>query len=300
MRAAITRAPGGPISVEDIAEPEKRSGSVLVDLDLGLLTGSDWATYTNGGDALFPLVQGTSGVGTLASGGGSLIVGSRVVIWPQVACGRCALCAAGWRDECVDPTVLGRDRAGTLAERVLVPRDNAVLAPSVLSAEAAGAAVDYADGWRLLGQAGSRDGDRRVAIIGSGGTAAATRRLAASLTAEVAGRETAAGLAEDDRFDAIVAIGSAVTGLVDHLAVGGVMVVRDASPSDIDAATLAERRARVVGAGPSGRQDFVEVLRWMADEEFVPPVGAAVPLDEVGEALDDRAEITDPVPVLLS
>ena len=302
MRAAITREPRGEISVEQVAQPERRSGQVLVDLELALLTATDWATYATGDDTLFPLVQGSGGVGILASGGGSLIVGSRVAIWPKVACGRCRFCSVGRRDACIDEATLGRDRDGTLADQVLVPRDNVVQVPSALAPEVAAAAIDYADAWHLLKEAGEPRAGWSLAVVGSAPAAHAAGRIATHKSDDVVLSESPEGLARHAPYDAIVAVGSSVDSLIDALAIEGILVVRNPSRSDaagINASALVERRARIVGAGPAGRQDFVEVLRWIADERFLPSIAPAVPLDGVGQALDGGAQITDPVPVLL-
>ena len=301
MKAAVTQAAGGTISVEDVDEPEKRSGSVLVDLGLALLTASDGATYATGSNDLFPLIQGSGGVGTLASGGGSLMVGSRVAIWPRLACGRCRFCATGRRDGCIDGTTLGIDTDGTLAQRVLVPRDNAVNVPSTLAAEVAAAGIDYADAWHLLKTAAVADDGRKVAIVGSAPTARAAGLIAEWMTDDVVVFASSEALPGDGSYDAIIAIGSAVGPLIDKLAIEGMVVVRSPVPGEqpIDAAILAERRLGVVGAGPGGRQDFVEVLRWIAHEQFAPPVQDTVTLDGVGRALGGAVGITDPVPVVL-
>ena len=292
MRAAVTQAPNGAVSIEDVDDPQRRSGWLVVDLAMSLVAQIDRATYADGGDELFPLSQGAGGVGVLATGGASAIVGSRVAIWPRLACGRCAMCSQGRRDECLDATTLGRDRSGTLAEQVLVPRDNAVLLPSAVSPEVAAAAIEYADAWRLLAEAGAAAG-RRVAIVGSTSTTAATRRVASAMGANVV------DLAADGDFDAIIAAGSRVASVVDRLAPGGTLVISEPELGDtalIDGAAVVLKRVRVVGARPGGRQDFVEVLRWIAEEGFRPPIGQPVSLDSAGQAFGGD---TEPIPVVI-
>ncbi len=53
---------------------------------------------------------------------------------------------------------------------------------------------------------------------------------------------------------------------------------------------MAKHHQRVVSAGPAGRQDVVEVLRWITDGEFSPSLNDAGRLGEVHKVLERVGE----------
>lgn len=283
MRALVTTGPR-TTSLADVPEPERTSGLALVRIQLALLTRRDARVFADPA-AGFPLVQGGAAAGIVESGGGLVPSGSRVVVWPRIACGRCDACRARRSEACREQATVGIDREGSLAEYLRVPRVNLIDAPDGLGPLEAVAATCFADAWRLLADAGGVDSRTRLVVIGTGGLADRTRQLARVMEAQ---------LVEPDGstvVDVAVAVGTGIEGMVELLGPGGVIVVSEGGPSSgLDPGRLSAGRLRIVGGGPASRHDVAELLRWAATHDFEPPVSGVVPLADAHSALEKLAD----------
>jgi len=117
-RAAVVRAFGEPISVEDVPVPPKvEAGGLLVEVVACSLCGTDVHCWEGSLalDIRLPLILGHEMVGRIVamgdgadvdSVGQSLRVGDRV-IWTHAFCGRCRMCAAKRPAMCVNRTAYG-------------------------------------------------------------------------------------------------------------------------------------------------------------------------------------------------
>ena len=106
MKAAVARAFGKPLEIEEVAVPRPRAGELLVKIeacgvchtDLHAVEG-DWPVKPNP-----PFIPGHEGVGhVVAVGEGVTHVkeGDRVGIpWLYSACGHCEHCLGGWETLC--------------------------------------------------------------------------------------------------------------------------------------------------------------------------------------------------------
>jgi alcohol dehydrogenase, propanol-preferring len=122
MKAAVVRALGQPLSIDEVAVPTPGPGEVLVKLmasgvchtDLHAAEG-DWPVKPSP-----PFIPGHEGTGTVAALGPrvtALREGDRVgVAWLHDACGTCEYCTSGWETLCESQHNSGYSVNGTFAE----------------------------------------------------------------------------------------------------------------------------------------------------------------------------------------
>jgi propanol-preferring alcohol dehydrogenase len=125
MKAAVVRAFGQPLVIEEVAVPQVGPGQILVKVaatgvchtDLHAAQG-DWPVKPNP-----PFIPGHEGVGyVVATGAGVRHVreGDRVgVPWLYTACGHCPHCLGGWETLCGEQQNTGYSVNGSFAEYVL-------------------------------------------------------------------------------------------------------------------------------------------------------------------------------------
>ncbi|MDR6100551.1 propanol-preferring alcohol dehydrogenase [Agrobacterium larrymoorei] len=125
MKAAVVRAFGKPLVMEEVAVPRPGAGQILVKIaatgvchtDLHAAEG-DWPVKPNP-----PFIPGHEGVGhVVAVGSGVKHVkeGDRVgVPWLYTACGYCKHCLGGWETLCEEQQNTGYSVNGSFAEYVI-------------------------------------------------------------------------------------------------------------------------------------------------------------------------------------
>ena len=116
MKAVRVLAPGS-IELAELPIPSPSAGEALVRVRAAALCATD-RKVAAGGTAR-PLVPGHEVVGTLPEGG---LVG----VHPDIGCGQCAVCTAGFENRCADRVSIGLDRDGGLAEWLVAPRAHLV------------------------------------------------------------------------------------------------------------------------------------------------------------------------------
>lgn len=145
------------VAMVDTPRPRPAEGEVLVRVASAALCAVDRRLARRGTSA--PRIPGHEIAGTLHDG-------TEVLVHPNIECGACGWCRAGFVNRCPDHEDLGRDRDGGLAEWIAVPADHVVplegfdmeIAPLV---EPLSAIV------HAQSSLGVRDGDR-VAVVGAG------------------------------------------------------------------------------------------------------------------------------------
>lgn len=132
MKAVLKTQPrDDAFEIADIAEPDRKSGEVLVQIEAAGICGTDvairhWHEAVVGQYApRFPLIVGHEFGGTVLDPGDSgLRPGALVAVNPQIACGRCRFCDLGRPTLCIDRRLMGGRIDGGWTERVSVPARN--------------------------------------------------------------------------------------------------------------------------------------------------------------------------------
>ena len=126
MRALVWQG-DDVLELGELPEPQPGEGEVVLDVEIAGICGSDLHAYRgHPGPRRPPLVLGHEAIGTVAGRGGLYAV------FPLVVCGRCPACGRGEENLCETRGLLGLDRPGVFADRVLVRADALVPVPEGL------------------------------------------------------------------------------------------------------------------------------------------------------------------------
>ncbi len=206
------------LALADVPKPTPaQPDDVLIALRAAALNHLDlWTLRGLPGLALrFPHTLGGDGAGSVVEVGAGvtdLRAGERVMFNPGISCYRCEYCLAGEHSLCLSYRLLGEHVAGTLAEFVVVPRQNVARIPDppdgpVSWAEAAAFSLVTLTAWRMIvTQARVRPGER-VLIWGiGGGVSGAALRIA-----KLAGAFVIATSSSDAKLAAATALGADAT-----------------------------------------------------------------------------------------
>ncbi|MGW0566045.1 zinc-dependent alcohol dehydrogenase [Streptomyces tauricus] len=209
MKAAVVRAFGEPLVIEDRPDPEPGPGQVRVRVEASGLCHTD--IHAAHGDwpvkPTPPFVPGHEGVGlveALGDGVTHLSVGQRVAVpWLGRACGRCEHCLSGWETLCEQQVNTGYGCDGAYAEKMLAWADFAQPVPDGISAlEAAPLTCAGVTTYKALKVADVRPA-QLVAISGIGGLG----HLAVQY-AKIAGATVAAIDITDDKLALAAELGA--------------------------------------------------------------------------------------------
>jgi len=142
---------------DDLPEPElsdagdvriRVAASSLNHLDLFVVSGLPGLKITA------PWILGSDAVGIVDLVGPQVAgvkVGDRVVVNPGVGCGVCEYCKDGEQPLCIRFAVLGEHRAGSFADKVVVPATHVRTIPASIPADVAGAfPLSSLTAWRML------------------------------------------------------------------------------------------------------------------------------------------------------
>lgn len=182
MKTVLFRRHGGPEVLEytDFPTPEPRPGEALVRLHAAALNRVDVMVRQGwpGLDLELPHINGADGAGEvvvinphpLPLSGGEIKEGDRVVINPNLGCGACDQCLAGWDNRCRSWHLLGETVRGTYAEYVCLPARQLYRLPEGFDFRtAAGAALVYQTAWHSLVTRGKLRPGETVLVVGAGG-----------------------------------------------------------------------------------------------------------------------------------
>ncbi|HET9742560.1 MAG TPA: zinc-dependent alcohol dehydrogenase [Terriglobales bacterium] len=194
MRAAVLRAFGQPLALEEIAEPSLAEDEVLIRVeacgvchsDLHVAEG-DWPQFAS--IVKLPLVLGHEIAGRVVKTGSRVSdveIGARVGLpWIYWTCGECAACREGNENLCSRQSITGVTVDGGYAEFVKAKASHVVPIPEPLSAvEAAPLFCAGVTVYRALEKASVAHG-QKLAIFGIGGLGHLAVQIAREMGAEV-------------------------------------------------------------------------------------------------------------------
>jgi threonine dehydrogenase-like Zn-dependent dehydrogenase len=296
----------------DLPPPTPAPGDALVRVALAGICRTD-VEITRG----YLDFRGTLGhewVGRVVAAGDPQLVGRRVVGEINLACGRCALCAAGLGRHCPTRRVLGIAGAdGAFADLIVVPERNLHLVPDGIPDTAAVFTEPLAAACEILEQIGAVSGARAV-VLGAGKLGLLVAQVLVRAGAEVivaarhpaqqarAARLGITGVTPQLGADLVVDATGNADGLRQALALvrpRGIVVLKTtvAGEHRLDLAPAVVNEITLVGSR-CGR--FAPALEALADGTVAvePLIDAVVPLDE-GVAAFDRAAAAGAMKILL-
>lgn len=152
----------GLLVMADIPEPRSGPGQALLHVSRCALCRTDAKMWAQGQrDLSLPRVLGHEICGTREG------TNDRFVVWPGEACAKCVQCMGMAENLCADIKILGFNRDGGLAEKVLVPESSLIRVPTTLADNVACLAEPLACAFNALEQSNVSAGDT-VLILGGG------------------------------------------------------------------------------------------------------------------------------------
>jgi alcohol dehydrogenase, propanol-preferring len=267
MQAAVVRAFGAPLALEELEVPAPGPGEVLVRVAASGLCHTD--VHAADGDwavkPALPFIPGHEGAGVVAAlgpGVSDLREGDAVgIAWLHDTCGACEYCSSGWETLCASQRTSGYSVNGTFAEyatgtAAYVARLPANVEPAQIAPILCAGVTTY----KAIRESEARRGEW-LAVCGIGDLghvaiqyAKAMGLLVAALDVTPRKLELARALGADLTVDATLA--DAARQVVRHTGGGahGVLVTAAAPSAFAQALRLVRRRGTVVFVGlPPGR-----------------------------------------------
>lgn len=239
MRAAVAEAPGEPLVVATVPDPDPPPHGAVVQVRATGVCRSDWHAWVGHDPTVrFPHVHGHEFAGVVESVGPEVkgFRGGEAVTAPFCCgCGACAECRSGHQNLCVQEYQPGFDGWGSFAERVVVPWADVNLVPlpgDMGFGAAAGLGCRFATAFRGVVDRVSVEAGESVVVYGCGGVGLSAVMIAAALGARVIGVDLEPSrleLARELGADAVVdASGADPVEAVLELTAGGAHVSVDA------------------------------------------------------------------------
>jgi L-iditol 2-dehydrogenase len=123
VKAALLTGPRR-IELRDVDPPQPGRDEVVVAVRSVGICGTDLSIHAGKIPVTYPRVMGHEIVGTARAGTDDVGEGERVLVDPQIACGRCRQCREARTNICTAGWLVGRDRDGGLQELMVVPASN--------------------------------------------------------------------------------------------------------------------------------------------------------------------------------
>lgn len=127
------------LEVADVPEPEP-GDRALVAIERVGICGTDLKIFHGKPPVAYPRVLGHEVVGTVSrpAANGQIPTGTRVLIDPAIACGRCGACRRGRPNLCPNGALMGREIDGGFAEYLAVDDERLLPIPQSVSLQDAG------------------------------------------------------------------------------------------------------------------------------------------------------------------
>lgn len=319
MKAIVLKAPR-EAAVQNVAEPVRREGEVLLQVRKVGLCGSDLNSYRGRNPLVsYPRTPGHEIAATVVDAGphSEWPSGTDVTLSPYRGCGHCAACERGRPNACKDNETLGVQRDGALTEFISAPieklfganlslKELCLVEPLTVGFHAAGRGrVTAADTVAVFGCGGVGLGAiagaafRGARVIGidvddakldtarKAGAAEAINSKSASLHSQLS--DLTNGRGPDVVIEAI-GLPATYVAAVEEVAYAGRVVYIGWAKEQVAYETrpFVHKELDIMGSRNAMPEDFREVIRMLEAKRF--PVEAAVthtiPLDETPAILE--------------
>ncbi|MEL6913860.1 MAG: alcohol dehydrogenase catalytic domain-containing protein [Pseudomonadota bacterium] len=198
MKALVMHEVGGPLALEEVADPACPEDGVVIAVEACGVCRSDHHSWTGGDPVTLPHIMGHEFAGIVAEVGPScaLRTGQRITAPFILSCGDCPDCRAGRPTICATQYCPGFHGPGAFAERLAIRAAdfNAVPLPDAIPFEVAAAmGCRVTTAWRaLVDRAALRPGEW-VAVHGCGGVGLSALLIARALGARTIGIDPSPG-----------------------------------------------------------------------------------------------------------
>ena len=137
MKGMVLKAPR-ELAREEVPRPAAGTGEVLIRVTHSGVCGTDLKIYRGAIPVRYPRIMGHEMIGEVAEdGSGAFRPGERVIVDPQLYCGKCFHCKIGETHLCPNGILLGRDLNGGFAEYVCAPADHVFRLPDSVASRTA-------------------------------------------------------------------------------------------------------------------------------------------------------------------
>jgi 2-desacetyl-2-hydroxyethyl bacteriochlorophyllide A dehydrogenase len=325
MRAAQLIAHGSPgqFEIRDVPVPQPGPGQVLIDVRACGLNHLDLWLEEAGLPIPVQLPRTPGGevagvVAELGAGVSDWRVGDRVAVQSNFFCGECEFCKLGEESQCRENQLLGVERDGGFAEKMIAPATSLVRLPDSVSFETSAALTLAASTamHMLAARTQVKRGDWVLAIGGASGVGSAAIQIAKGFGARViatASSQEKAALSQDLGAEFVVDSTSAkwpaevrritakrgVDIIVEHvggdvllkcfdcLARNGTIVTCGATAGrevTLNLWPLFVKQQRLIGSYGRNRTDMRATLDWAATGKLRAVIHTVLPLARTAEA----------------
>lgn len=169
MKAAVYKAPGAPLEIEDVPDPTPGPGDLVLEVRACGICGTDLHFQHAGlwSPGCIPGHEMMGEVDALGDGAVGVAVGDRVAVEPLRSCGRCPYCRSGRDAICPELRVLGIHVAGGFSEFTTVPAERLYPVPADLPPPVAALSEPMAVCVHGVRRGGLVPGER-VLVLGAG------------------------------------------------------------------------------------------------------------------------------------
>lgn len=175
-----------PLQHADLSEPAPGKGEVVVDVQRAGICHTDAHYRAGTGKTTLPVTLGHEIAGVVSAVGEGvegIREGQRVAVHYLFSCGTCERCRRYGEQFCPEGGMIGKERDGGYAQRVVIPAVNAIPIPDGVSSDVAAIMMcSTATAYHALRLGSIQKGDR-VAVLGFGGLGVSAVQLARALGA---------------------------------------------------------------------------------------------------------------------
>ncbi|HEX2120119.1 MAG TPA: alcohol dehydrogenase catalytic domain-containing protein, partial [Thermoanaerobaculia bacterium] len=186
MQAIRLAEPGQPLQFIDVPDPSPGEGEIVVDIHRAGICHTDAHYRAGAGKTNLPVTLGHEIAGVVSAVGAKVDdvrEGQRVALHYLVSCGSCDRCQRFGEQFCSTGAMLGKERDGGYAQRIVVPAVNAIPIPDEVSSDVAAIMMcSTATAYHALRLANLQKGES-VAVLGFGGLGVSAVQLARALGA---------------------------------------------------------------------------------------------------------------------
>jgi propanol-preferring alcohol dehydrogenase len=296
-----------------VADPHPAAHEVLIDIRAAGICHSDAHYRAGRGSVALPLTLGHEIAGVVVETGSAvtgIAVGQRVAVHYLLSCGECEACRTYGEQFCASGGMIGKERDGGYAERIVVPARNAVAIPEGVAFEHAAVMMcSTATAWHALRLANLQHGES-LAILGFGGLGVSALQLARAMGVatifavdvvpeklEAAKRMGAIPAGTVPTADVVLDFAghpTTATAALRALAPGGRLMLVAINLRELDFDSYRDvlgRERRIIGCSDHLRGELVEVLDMAARREIdlAAAITRTVALEAsaINEVLDD-------------